>query len=222
VEVCTSLIQYNGETAQFSTIRDITERKRTHNKLLESEKRFRLAFDYSYIGKALAVINGPFFWVNKKLCDILGYSSEELNGIRASEITHPDDIDWSMQIIKDQYSGKLENDAFTIEKRYIHKKGHTVWCNTTVALVKDEQNKPLYTIIEMVDITNRKNAEELNLKLRNYLSNIINSMPSVLVGVNSEGKITQWNKKAEAETGYAEKGALDQEISLLIIRFLNP
>ncbi len=129
--------------------------------LTESEKKFRLAFDSSAVGKSLSFVSGPFFRVNPKMCEILGYSSDELIGMQATSFTHPDDLEFSKQNIRNLMAGKCENNAFTIEKRYIAKNGQVVWANTTVSLLKDENQNPLYMIVEMIDITDRKKAEDM-------------------------------------------------------------
>lgn len=219
VEVCSSEITFNGQSAQLSTIRDITLRKKTRNALHESEKRFRLAFESSAVGKALSLVNGPFFWVNQRLCDMLGYTSEELIGTKATELTHPDDLEISKASIKHIMSSTSDSDSFSLEKRYISKSGQVVWANTMVSMLKDENQEPLYMIVEMVDITTRKTAEQTNRQLRNYLANVINSMPSVMVGVTPEGAITQWNDKAEKVTGKTYESVVDKNISTIFPHF---
>ena len=59
-------------------VRDITENRRAELAILESEERFRMAFDYSHIGRAMASPDGRFTKVNRSMCDILGYTQEEL------------------------------------------------------------------------------------------------------------------------------------------------
>lgn len=219
VEVRTCRITYNEKPAQFSNIRDITQRNRFQEALQEGEQKFRLAFESSSVGKALSFSNGPFFNVNRKLCEILEYSSDELIGRLATSLTHPDDLEKSRKAVKDMADRKCPNDTFTIEKRYITKSGRVVWSNTTVSMLKDENQSPLYMFVEIVDITARKNVEETNRQLKNYLSNIINSMPSILVGVNRDGIVTQWNRKAESITGYPENKVLGKRVGDLFPHF---
>ena len=219
VEVRTSRITYNKKPVQVSNIRDITQRERFLEALQEGERKFRLAFESSSVGKALSFSNGPFFDVNRKLCEILEYSPDELIGTRATSLTHPDDLEKSRKAIKDMADRKFPNDTFTIEKRYLAKSGRVVWSDTTVSMLKDENQSPLYMFVEIVDITTRKNAEETNRQLRNYLSNIINSMPSILVGVNRDGIVTQWNRKAESITGYLENKVLGKRVDDLFPHF---
>ena len=97
-----------------------------------SEERFRLAFENANIGMSLTSIDGHLLRVNAALCDILGYSREELEQMTVSQITHPDDNDTSSGPIRRQQSGKQEKVIF--EKRYLHKKGHVVWTSIASSL----------------------------------------------------------------------------------------
>ena len=67
----------------------------------------------------------------------------------------------------------------------------------------------------IVNIALRRRANKELLSLRNYLSNIIDSMPSILVGLNIDGEITQWNSKAEKSSGVAAKNAIGEQLGLV-------
>ena len=79
--------------------------------------------------------------------------------------------------------------------------GKTVWVQTSKVPMRDGQDNIIGILGTFQDITERKLAIEELQRLRNYLSNIINSMPSVLIGVDSKMRISQWNKQAEKQTG---------------------
>jgi PAS domain S-box-containing protein len=87
------------------------------------------------------------------------------------------------------------------------------WVTDKLAPLKDGQGNIVGIVGVITDITEKKIAEDELHRLRNYLSNIIDSMPSVLVGVNGDGRITQWNKKAEQQTGIAANAAQGQMLS---------
>ncbi|MCP4604431.1 MAG: PAS domain S-box protein [Proteobacteria bacterium] len=72
---------------------------------------------------------------------------------------------------------------------------------------------PGKTAILFNDISDRKKAEERLRHLRNYLANIINSMPSVLIGVDADGMVTQWNTEAQRTTGVSPKEAVGQPLA---------
>jgi PAS domain S-box-containing protein len=136
------------------------------NSLKESEERFRNVFDYSIVGKSITKIGGKIE-ANKAFCDMLGYSSEELSNIKWQEITHPDEIERDLKFIDSILSG--ENSSMRWEKRYIHKDGHFVWAHLSTSLQRDMQGKPLYFITAIVDITERKKAEDEIRKLNELL-----------------------------------------------------
>ncbi|MBN1198096.1 MAG: PAS domain S-box protein [Bacteroidales bacterium] len=136
---------------------DVTERKQAEETLLESEERFRNLFENSTVGKSLTKLDGSIN-VNKAFCNITGYSREELTTISWMEITHPDDVQVSNDIIKELISGKINVRRF--EKRYIHKKGSFVWVDVSTYLQRDRNGNPQFFITSILDITERKKSED--------------------------------------------------------------
>jgi PAS domain S-box-containing protein len=90
VEVSSNILA-DGRWQAF--VRDISERKRIERALQESEERFRLTIDEAPIGMALMALDGRFVRVNRALCEIVGYSSDELTGLTFQAVTHPDNLD---------------------------------------------------------------------------------------------------------------------------------
>jgi diguanylate cyclase (GGDEF)-like protein/PAS domain S-box-containing protein len=124
----------------------------------ESEERFRSAFDYAAIGMALVSSEGRWLQVNRSLCDILGYTEDELLGSDFLIITHPDDLGTALSNIRNLIKGNVP--TYQMEKRYIHKQGHEVWVNWSVSLARDTHTKSVHLIFQIQDITNRKLAEQ--------------------------------------------------------------
>ena len=122
------------------------------------EKLFFNAFQYAAIGMALVVPNGEWLMVNKALCDLIGYSEEELLKLTFQKITHPDDLNEDLQYVEKMLSGDLE--TYQMEKRYLHKKGSIIHVLLSVSLVKDEAASPLFFISQIQNITDRKLLEE--------------------------------------------------------------
>jgi PAS domain S-box-containing protein len=142
---------------RIGVIQDITERKKTEEELRESEEKFRSAFDYASNGMALLSPEGKFIKVNKALCNIVGFTEEELLQKAFQDITHPDDLEKVLI-----YAGQIlagEIDTYQIEKRYLHNQGHIIWILLSCSLVHDIYNRPLYFITQIKDITSRKQAE---------------------------------------------------------------
>ncbi len=143
----------------IGTTTDITEFKNAELALIKSEERFRNVFESSGIGMALLSLDSNFSKVNDTLCKMLCYSCEELLNMNMRDITHPGDLEKSINIKYEMLEGKNE-ESQNIEKRYLNKHGETIWAITTISLVKDLNNKPQYFIAQIQNITKRKKAEE--------------------------------------------------------------
>lgn len=149
-----------------STMFDITARKRMERELRESEVRFRNTLEYASIGMSVVSLGGQFIQVNHALCDIVGYSREELEKLNFQTITHPDDLSLDLANVKRLLDG--ETSAYQLEKRYIRKDGQSVWVQLTGTLLRDTNNKPQYFIAQIEDITERKRSQEQIRQLAYY------------------------------------------------------
>ncbi|MGR3278626.1 PAS domain S-box protein [Acaryochloris marina NIES-2412] len=161
-QVClsvTALHDVAGNLTGFLGIgKDITKQQRMEKYLHESEARFAGAFEHAAIGMALVSLEGYWLQVNAALCDILGYSEDELLTLTFQEITHSDDLEIDLHHIEQLIAGEINN--YQLEKRYIHKLGHEVWILLSVSLVRDNDGQPLYFVAQIQDISERKWAED--------------------------------------------------------------
>ncbi len=151
-------IDLSGQMCTLFAVNDITERKLAEQALRESEERFHSAFDHARIGMALVATDGRFLQVNRSVCELFGYSEQELLATDFQSLTHPDDLDSNLEYSRRILAGEMH--AFQMEKRYIHQRGHTVWAFLSVSLLRDGEGQPLYFISQIQDITERKRAEE--------------------------------------------------------------
>jgi PAS domain S-box-containing protein len=162
-----------GAVASFSDITELREtqdelelrvRERTaelaksNEALRQSEERFRHAFEYAAFGVALMGIDGRFLEVNPSLCRMFGYAAPELLDRTFEELTHPDDINVGVELFRDLLAGK--QGYGWLEKRYVHRDGHTIWALLSTSVVRDVHGAPLFLISQIQDITERKAAEE--------------------------------------------------------------
>ena len=138
------------------------ETQSAYRRARESEERFKSAFSDAPIGMVLATIEtdraGQFLQVNRAMCELTGYSEEELLGMRFSDITHPDDIELSVPLKQRALDGEVS--SYEISKRYVHADGHAIWAQVHVSLVRDSSGEPVHTIAQVEDITERRRAEE--------------------------------------------------------------
>lgn len=145
------------EQLMFGVARDITMRKDADRRLEESEELFRTTFEQAAVGVCHVDPEGRFLRVNKVLCDIWGYSREELRGLTHQQITHPDDLRSDLEQVARIRSGDLE--TYFQDKRYLRADGSAVWCHLTLSLVRDASGEPKYFIGVIEDITRRKHLE---------------------------------------------------------------
>lgn len=138
--------------------REMETRERATLALEESERRFRSAFDHAAIGMALVSLEGRWLQVNHALCDILGYSQEELLTTDFQSITHPDDLGTDLGHVRALLAG--ERISYQMEKRYIHKAGHEIWILLAVSLLRDTAGRPLYFISQIENIDARKRIQQ--------------------------------------------------------------
>nr|WP_216670159.1 PAS domain S-box protein [Microcoleus asticus] len=141
---------------------DISDRKRSEIALAQSAQRFRATFEQAAVGMAQKTVEGKFLLVNQKLCEILGYTRQELMEKRFQEITWPEDLASELEILRQLLAGEVEH--YGMEKRYVRKDGELVWTNLTVSVLREQDGSPfLMGVVE--DIRERKQAEE-SLRLR--------------------------------------------------------
>src|SRR5499426_2604792 len=131
--------------------------------LLDSEAGCRAIFENAAIGIARVAQDGRWLEVNQRLCDIVGYSREELMTKTFGDITHPDDLESDWNQARRLLAGEIEN--YSMEKRYYRKDGSIVWVNLTVSLARKADGSPDYFTSVHEDISARKQAEE-NLRER--------------------------------------------------------
>jgi PAS domain S-box-containing protein len=160
----------------------------TDSRLVESEERFRGAFEFAAIGMALVAPDGRWLRVNPSLCRIVGYSPEELRATTFQAITHPDDLETDIEYVRRMLEGSISH--YEMEKRYFHKDGHLVWILLSVSLVRDGEGRPLYFVSQIQDINARKEAEARLIESELRYRIITDLVPGfVYEGILSEGRM---------------------------------
>jgi PAS domain S-box-containing protein len=164
---------------------DITERKRMDNALersrlhaLEQEQRFAATYEHAAIGISEIAPDGRFLRVNEAICAITGFSREHLLANTLFTHTHPDDADPDRQAFRKQVSGELN--FYSVEKRFIRRDGRVIWISVRSSPVRDADDRLLYVVRVVQDITERKAAEqrqrllmdELNHRVKNTLATV--------------------------------------------------
>lgn len=141
-----------------ASVTDISELKSAEAAMRASEERFRETFEQAAVGIAHVGSDGSWLRVNKKLCDIVGYTREELLTMTFQDITHPEDLDADLAFVRQVLEGTIK--TYSMVKRYVHKDRSIVWINLTVSLVRDPRDEPLYFISVVEDITEKQLAQD--------------------------------------------------------------
>jgi PAS domain S-box-containing protein len=139
-------------------VQDITERKEAEEATRQREEQFRTIFDRSTVGYSLTLPDGRLLRVNTAFAAMLGYSVDELVTMGFAQITYPEDVAESREVIRCLMAN--EQDSFHFEKRYLHKDGHIVWALVGTTLLRDNAGIPIYFITSIQDITDHKEAEQ--------------------------------------------------------------
>lgn len=157
-EVTLSSITLQGRPVIYTVWRDITERLQAQEALKASEVHFRTLFEQAAVGVAeIDTLSGRFLAINRKYCDIVGYSEAEMLQLDFPSITYPDDLADDMAHMEQLKSGQIR--SFNLEKRYFHKDGHLVWVDLTVSPMWSPGDPPDKNIAIVQDITLRKEVE---------------------------------------------------------------
>lgn len=131
------------------------------------EARFRTVFERAGVGIALVAPDGGWLRVNDELCQITGYSQDELAKLTFQDITHPDDLDSDLYLLRQLIDDQI--DRYQLEKRYITKSGNTIWVHIIVTKQMSPQGELEYFVSIVKDIQERKEAEASLAELRKDL-----------------------------------------------------
>ncbi|MFC1898116.1 PAS domain S-box protein [Candidatus Cloacimonadota bacterium] len=154
------------ELERYRTSLEKLVEKRTHD-LHEAQELLSRSIDDASIGVVFVNPGGKFEKSNRKFCEIIGYTEEELQKLTFQDITFPEDYTIGADIVKKLVEGKVENAE--ISKRYIRKDGKIIYARVFTVLIRDENNNPVHFFSQILDITEHKTVE---LELANYRENL--------------------------------------------------
>jgi PAS domain S-box-containing protein len=157
VEILSSEFEYRGKKMGVALARDIGERKAAEEALRVSDERLRLFFERQLVGMAITSPEKGWLRVNQKICDMLGYTAEELTRLSWADITHPDDLGPDVAQFERMLKGEI--DSYTVEKRYIRKDGGTVHAALSIGCVRKADGVIDYVLALIEDVSERKHSE---------------------------------------------------------------
>jgi PAS domain S-box-containing protein len=145
-----------------------SDRRKAEEALRASEERWRKLFENSSAGIALVTPAGRYIAANLALQKMLGYTQEELQRLTVLEVTHEEDCLATEAILAESAEGQRRN--YRIEKRYRRKDGNVIWADVSGTLVPATGSAPAFFAAVVVDITERKRAEEELRRSEAYLT----------------------------------------------------
>lgn len=174
--------------------------------LRESEARFRGAFETAAIGMALVSLDGHFLDVNASLCEIIGYTHDELIAKDFQTITHPDDLDADLSLLQQLLAGEIP--SYRMEKRYFHKSQRLVWVLLSVSLVRGADGQPVHFVSQIEDISQAKAdqaaLERKNLELEQFAAVVSHDLKAPLRGVRGFAQLLRLKLGEDALSDVAE------------------
>ncbi len=209
-EINARVIKVQGEPGVQVWIKDLSERKRAEEALRESEKKYRAVFDNAAVGMNLNRY-GHVLEANSAWAKMLGYSPSELRQLTFFGITHPDDVD-----VTQQYHDALvrgEANSYRIEKRYIRKDGQVLWADVCVSAIRDEAGQYQATISTIIDISDKKRAEDaLRTSEANYRAIFDSVNDAIFIHDMESGAILDVKRKMSEMFGYSREEACRMKV----------
>lgn len=126
--------------------------------LRKQHEKFLTTFEQAAVGIAHVGLDGQWLEVNQTLCDIVGYTHDELIKLSFQDITHPDDLQGDLALVEQLLRGDISH--YHLEKRYVRKGGDLIWIKLSATLVRDSENRPMYFVSFVESIQDRKLAEQ--------------------------------------------------------------
>lgn len=166
----------------------VAERKMA---LQEAEERFRGIFEYAAEGIAITDLEGRFVQCNAAYSAIIGYTQDELSGLKFESLVHPTDRSHNMELTRQLLSGAIQ--SFAVENRYLTKSGHTAWVNKHASILRNDQGVPTHLMVLVADISARKQAE---LSLRSneaFICEVLDSLAANVCVLDRDGVIVRTN-----------------------------
>ncbi|MFO7597794.1 MAG: PAS domain S-box protein [Desulfocurvibacter africanus] len=165
----------------------------------ERREAERSTFEQAAVGMAHLDLEGRFLRVNRRLCEITGYSPHELTQRTLREITHPEDLSNNLALLARLVRGEI--DRFSMEKRYHRKDGRIIWAMLIATLTRNEHGEPLFLLAVVEDITRRKQDEAELHRREDLFRTLAENSPDVISVYDRDLRRVYVSPAIETETG---------------------
>lgn len=195
----------DGRRFEQGVFTDITEQKDAEEKAREAEAKYRALVENipaaTYVEELEG--NGVITYISPRIEDLVGYSPAEWMADRGLwlKVVHPDDRDW----VKEADDRAAPSDGAAIfEYRMIAKDGRCIWIQDYSAPVFDDAGKRMFWQGVMLDITEKKHAEEKAREAESRYRALVENMPAIAYTEALEGRsaTTYVGPQVESVLGY--------------------
>ena len=198
-----------GVQLVWSFVSDVSAEIKAKHALELSEQKYRGIFNNANVGIAKVAFNGSWVEVNSKLCELLGYSSEELKNLPFQKITHPEDVEKELALMKQLVEGN--KDDYKLDKRYVCKDGTVLWTKVSVAVVKNDLNQPEFLAKVVEDISQIKQV----MNSLEQAQVVFNATQEAIMVTDETATILSVNDSFKGITGFSAEDAIGQSASIL-------
>ena len=191
--------------------RDITQIRRAEAALSESQERLTAIFDNVPVGITEIALSGEVRRVNSRMCQLAGYTADELLTMRAGDVSEPEDHAADAARMQRLVAGEI--DSYVAESGFRRKGGDIAWAEVSRTLIRDDSGDPLMIVSAVRDITAQRQAEAEVRAAAAYNRSLIEASQDSMIAIDADGKITDLNAAAEWVSGYRRSELLGSQFS---------
>jgi len=190
----------------FSAGIDVSELRQALEAVEAKEGELRAIFEQASVGVAMLDEKGRWLSVNQRVCEITGYSREELLRIDFQTITHPEDLDTDVELARQVASG--ERRSYTLDKRYLHRDGQVVWTRLHVGRIDASGRTPMRYVSVIEDISERKRLDQEAVEHRLIRDFHVENSPLAVIEWTPDLNVASWSRRAEQIFGWTSAEVL--------------